>query len=325
VTQRILIVEDERIIARDLERRVKRFGYEVAGVTAFGEEAIRLARAAPPDLVLMDIRLRGELDGIAAAERIRDDCQIPIIFMTAYADDATLKAARATEPSAYILKPFHERELQIAIEMALYKHAAELERTRLERQARRAEKMDAIGRLAGGIAHDFNNVLLAILTSCGSLLDDLPAGDPARVPATIIRAAAERGARLTRQLMTFGRDDRAGVGPIDPGVLVSGMVEMLAALIGDDITLTTSIAPRVRHVIALPSEIEQLVLNLVVNAREAMLEGGTIGLRLAEVDGDVVLAVADTGVGIDEVTRAHMYEPFFTTKGDGTGGGRAPG
>src|SRR4051812_20537068 len=128
----ILIVEDEIIIARVLETRLKGMGYEVLGIAASGDEAIRLAVELQPSLVLMDIVLKGEMDGIEAASEIRRRCQAPIIYLTAYTDNKTLERAKITEPFGYIVKPFSERELHANIEMALYKH-------RIERRLRMVE------------------------------------------------------------------------------------------------------------------------------------------------------------------------------------------
>src|SRR5262249_48831648 len=122
---KILIVEDERVVARDIQKRLHRVGYTVAGITAFGEEAVRVAQDLRPDLVLMAIRLQGSVDGVDAAEQIRSRCQLPVVYLTAYADDNTLQRARVTEPFGYVLKPFDERDLRTVIEMALYKHHAE--------------------------------------------------------------------------------------------------------------------------------------------------------------------------------------------------------
>src|SRR5262245_28514161 len=240
---RILIVEDNRTVARDLERRVARLGFVVAGSTPSGEQAIALAKSERADLVLMDIRLQGEMDGISAADHIRDELQLPVVFLTAYADDATLRAASVTEAFGYIIKPAQDRELRVVIEMALYKHAAEHQRRVLEQQVRRSEKMDAIGQLAGGIAHDFNNILMAILSNCRTLLDQLPAEQRPHQQVGQIRTAAERAARLTRQLLAFGRDDQETPVALDLASHIQRTCQMLSELISDDIAIEVSIAP----------------------------------------------------------------------------------
>ena len=121
----IVIVEDEVIVAADLENRLRMLGYEVSGTADKGEEAVSLVRSRRPDLVLMDIQLSGQMDGVEAAEQIRRECDLPVIFLTAHSDASTLARAMVSEPFGYILKPYEERELQIAIEMALYKHRVE--------------------------------------------------------------------------------------------------------------------------------------------------------------------------------------------------------
>ena len=140
---KILIVEDDRIVARDIEQQLSRIGHSVVGVTADGESAVQLARETAPDLVLMDIRLEGEMDGIEAAERIRQTAQVPVIYLTAYADDQTLARARLTEPFGYILKPFEDSQLRTAIEMGLHKHAAE--RKLRDSERRYAVTLSSIG------------------------------------------------------------------------------------------------------------------------------------------------------------------------------------
>ena len=121
----ILIVEDETIVAEDLAKKLRRLTYTVAGVTGSGEEALTLARDLRPSLVLMDIRLAGDMDGIEAAERIRREFDLPVVYLTASSDRATIQRAKITEPFGFILKPFEDRELESHIEMALYKHQAE--------------------------------------------------------------------------------------------------------------------------------------------------------------------------------------------------------
>jgi PAS domain S-box-containing protein len=122
---RILVVEDDFVVARDIRQKLIRIGYSVVGSTARGEEALILAKEARPDLVLMDIRLEGAIDGIEAAEQIRESCRVPVVFLTAYADDETVKRASQTEPFGYLIKPFEDFQLRTVIEVALYKHAAD--------------------------------------------------------------------------------------------------------------------------------------------------------------------------------------------------------
>ena len=140
---KILIVEDDLIVARDIQQQLLRIGHTVVGITALGEEAVQLAVATVPDLVLMDIRLDGEMDGIEAAQKIRDEARAPVVYLTAYADDQTLHRARLTEPFGYILKPFEDSQLRTAIEMALYKHQAEKKLRESER--RYAVTLSSIG------------------------------------------------------------------------------------------------------------------------------------------------------------------------------------
>ncbi|MGD8445124.1 MAG: response regulator, partial [Desulfobacterales bacterium] len=129
----ILVVEDESIIAIDIRNRVLNLGYGVSGAAATGEDAIAIAEETLPDLVLMDIKLRGEMDGVEAASRIRLDLDIPVVYLTAYANASTLERAKFTEPFGYLVKPFEDTELQAALEIALYKH-------RMERKLRESEK-----------------------------------------------------------------------------------------------------------------------------------------------------------------------------------------
>src|SRR5258708_4312572 len=131
---RILIVEDDRVVARDIQQQLSRIGHAVVGTTARGEDALQLALNTQPELVLMDVRLEGAVDGIDAAQQVREHCHIPVVFLTAYADDETVQRASATEPFGYLLKPFEDSQLRTVIEMALYKHAAQ---RKLRESARR--------------------------------------------------------------------------------------------------------------------------------------------------------------------------------------------
>jgi CheY-like chemotaxis protein len=122
---RALIVEDETLIAEELKERLERFGFYVIAAVDSAEEGIQIATTERPDLVLMDVRLRGEMDGVQAAAEIRQRVDVPVIYLTAYSDHVTLDRAKHTEPYGYVLKPFHERELQVTIELAMHRHALE--------------------------------------------------------------------------------------------------------------------------------------------------------------------------------------------------------
>ena len=210
----------------------------------------------------------------------------------------------------------------------------------LEEQLRQSQKMEAVGQLAGGIAHDFNNLLTAILGSTQLLLHNTPPGDPRREDAEEIRNAGMRAAELTRQLLAFSRRQVLAPKVLELNAVVTNMQRMLQRLLGEDVELATALDPAAGAVSADPGQLEQVLLNLAVNARDAMPSGGRLGvatsrLTLAEEHierrhrmpaGDYAcLAVTDTGVGMDEGTQAHLFEPFFTTKevGKGTGLGLA--
>jgi PAS domain S-box-containing protein len=195
-------------------------------------------------------------------------------------------------------------------------------RRELEEQLRQSQKMDAIGKLAGGIAHDFNNLMTAVLGYSDLLLAKANGSDDAmREKVEGIRDAALRASDLTRQLLAFGRRQMLQVRDVDLRDVVMRSESLLRRLIGEDIRLETVVADRPVIVHADPTQLDQVVINLAVNAREAMPEGGALTIVVA-VDGDeAVLAMGDTGVGIDEATRARIFEPFFTTKPFGEGSG----
>jgi two-component system cell cycle sensor histidine kinase/response regulator CckA len=210
----------------------------------------------------------------------------------------------------------------------------------LEQRLQQAQKMDAIGRLAGGVAHDFNNVLTIALSASELALLELPAEHPIREVLQEVRDAGERGAVLTRQLLALSRRGVPTLTRVDVGSLVQGMRKMLSRLLGEDIELTVTAEDGGAPVRADVGLLEQVVLNLAINARDAMPSGGAlrVSVRVTDLDAayarqnpgvtagpHVVLEIADDGVGMDAETREHLFEPFFTTKeqGQGTGLGLA--
>ncbi|MGA3295424.1 MAG: PAS domain S-box protein [Candidatus Acidiferrales bacterium] len=210
------------------------------------------------------------------------------------------------------------------------------ERRQLEEQLQRAQKMEAVGKLAGGVAHDFNNLLMVIMGYAGDLADRLDASDPLRKKAEEIGRAGRRAASLTRQLLAFSRQQVLEPKVLNLNSVADDLQKMLRRLINEDIELIDILDPKLGQVKADQGQIEQVIVNLVVNARDAMPQGGKIILETANVDVDeacarrhpemspgpyVRLAVTDTGVGMDAAIQSRIFEPFFTTKEQGKGTG----
>jgi two-component system cell cycle sensor histidine kinase/response regulator CckA len=206
----------------------------------------------------------------------------------------------------------------------------------LEEQLRQAQKMEAVGMLAGGVAHDFNNLLTIITGYSQLILNTLSEHDPNHHSVEQIMLASERAAALTKQLLAFSRRQVLQPKVIDLNKLMSSLGTMLRRLIGEDIDLRMILGDELGRVCADPGKVEQVIMNLVINARDAMPKGGTLTVESRNVDLDsayaaqhiavktgpyVMLAVSDTGIGMDAATKQRLFEPFFTTKGSGQGTG----
>jgi hypothetical protein len=280
---------------------------------------------------------RGEFATMTLADiRPADEAHSPRDSVPETADEKQASRHRRKDGSAITVEikahdlTFENRRARLALVSDV------TERRRLEDQLRQAQKMEAVGRLAGGIAHDFNNVLSVILSYGDMLLSDLKPGEPMRDDVEEIRKAATRAADLTRQLLMFSRQQVIEPKVLDLNDVVTGMNKMLQRILGADVSFVFSPQQPLGRVRIDPGSIEQVIMNLVVNARDAMPTGGTLTLETANTLLDdeyakthygvtpgryVVLTVTDTGVGMDKATQTRVFEPFFTTKEAGRGTG----
>lgn len=415
------------------------------GLFSSGDEFLAQYESLLPDLVLMDIRIKGSRDGVETARLVNERWKTPVILLTAYSDEETIARAKITQPFGYILKPFEGRELRTAIEIALYRAVMErklresearyrrlfqegpsanfladanwtiieansaflrlfclgegesipsladffpdegawesfraaliashklqfaelslhgrdqgeivvfanfalvydvsgslagmqgelidvTERRRLEERLAQSQKMEAIGRLAGGIAHDFNNVLTAIIGYSNLLADELPQSPEAIEDVEGIKKAAAKASGLTRQLLAFSRRQPISPQSLDLNALVQDMEKMLRRLVSENIAFTLDMGEPSPRIYADSTQLEQILINLVVNARDAMPHGGVIrlatrteslvspravGLDTLAPGAYALLSVGDSGCGIAPEIIDHIFEPFFTTK-----------
>jgi PAS domain S-box-containing protein len=290
---------------------VRMLGYE--SVQELMSHNMRDLYRKPADRVGLIERFAGQASGEAEVEWRRKDGTVILVHLTA-------------------------RMVDVEQGVGGFEGIAEdiTERRALEEQLRQAQKMEAVGRLARGVAHDFNNVLAAIIGSADLLTATLPSGDAARQEAEEIRKAAERGAALTRQLLAFSRRQVLQPELMDVNVVVEQVGGMLQRMAGDTIAIHLHPSATPTRVQMEPGQLEQVLMNLVVNARDAMADGGTIDITIESVSLDeravlryqgirsgnyARIAVRDTGAGIDPELQAHVFEPFFTTKGPSKGTG----
>ena len=317
---RILIVEDETIVGLDTEDRLASLGYASAGCVRTGEQALETVEREHPNLVLMEIRLQGEMDGVMAAGQIRDRFRLPVIFLTAYSDDAILERAKRVEPYGYILKPFDDGELKAAIETALYKHQAEQE-ARLaseQRVRKRTAELEAANReldaFAHSVSHDLRAPLRAIEGFVG-ILDDGYRGrldDEGQRLLGTIRDQARHMGRLVNHLLRLSRLSRKSLqqAAVDMDRLVGEVVEQLRrAESGRAIEFRLS---RLPTVVADASLLRQVWANLLDNSLKftrcrdpAVIEVGGV-----EEEQGVVFSVRDNGVGFDARFADRLFAPF---------------
>jgi PAS domain S-box-containing protein len=289
-------------------------GYQRDDLTA---GRVSWAAMTPPELVEQDERVLKELARAGVCEAYEkefigaDGARVPVLMAPATFED------NPEEGFCFVL------DLS--------------ERRKLEQQFLRAQRLESIGTLAGGVAHDFNNILSVVLSFASLILADLKPGDPLRADVSEIVRAGERATDLTRQLLAFSRKQVLQPQVLDLGHVVLGMDKMLRRLLSEAIELSLIVPPSPPgRVLADPGQVEQIVMNLAVNARDAMPEGGRLIIEIADAELDaeyaelhhgvvpgsyVMIAVTDTGIGMDAATRERIFEPFFTTKEVGRGTG----
>ena len=455
----IMVVEDEKIVAADIRQNLTMLGYMVPAVIASGEEAIRKAAEHCPDLVLMDIKLKGKIDGIEAAKIVQSRLNVPVVFITAFADEATIQRAKSTEPYGYIVKPFGKKELQITIELALYKYGRErrlkvneqwlmsvfrsigegvvaldragsvcimnlageaitgcaledslgahwrdlwqfldpttcggvtdpisvaIEESRsfdlldcpvrfvrtgtklvmgsiapiwdganrvsgaviafndvtshhgLETEYQRVRRLESLQWLAGGIAHNLTDIVSTVSGYAEALLRSLEPSDPRFKDVKTIEKAGDRASVLTRHLNSFSRRQPGRPRLLDLNRHIAVMERIMKDSVGGAVQIELKLEPGLSGIEADPSHLDEIVMSLVLNARDAMPEAGTLTLRTTSLKlsqarsskfvdvppGEyVILEVEDTGSGIGYEHQGQIFEPFFTTKEPNKGAG----
>jgi two-component system, cell cycle sensor histidine kinase and response regulator CckA len=281
---------------------------------------------AHPDRIEARVHEYYATQGRTPAPGAESDYQIPDFFARKRVEEELRRARDDLE------RRVEERTAELTRSNA--RLVGEMEaRQRAERELAQTQKLEAVGRLAGGIAHDFNNLMAVVIGNAGLLAQRLPESDPLRRLADDIGAAGQRAAQLTRQLLSFSRSQVLAPEIVALSKVVADTVGMLRNVIGEEVAVSTSLSEGAGHVEVGRGQIEQVVMNLVVNGRDAMPKGGTItietsALEIAGADSGSLglgaglyarLSVADTGEGMDERVRAHMFDPYFTTKSTGSG------
>jgi len=340
---RVLVADDSENDALILLHALRKAGYQPAHERVCTVPAMKAALQRQGwDIVISDYEMPG-FGGFEALRLLQESGQdLPFILVSAVVSEETAVAAMKAGAHDYIMKrklarlaPAIERELREAQTRAARK-AAEAALRLSEAQLHQAQKIEAVGRLAAGVAHDFNNILTVITGHSELLLGQLAADDPRRKSAEQIEKSADFAAALTRQLLTFSRKQVIEPRVLNPNTVVLNVEKMLRRLIGEDIDFRTVLDSAVGNIKADPGQIEQVIMNLAVNARDAMPKGGKLTVTTTNTSLDenylkhfpdlsagdyVMLAITDTGTGMSEEVKAHLFEPFFTTKPEGKGTG----
>ncbi len=337
-----MIVEDESLVGLDLQNNLMDMGYRVTSVHAEAQQALASIDEEAPDLVLMDIQLRGEMDGIEAAREINSRFGIPVLFLTAFADSAILSRAREVGAYGYMIKPFASQELRAMVEVALSKHRMDLENQQLHDRIRRAQKYESLRLMAGGIAHRFNNSMHAVLGHLSFAIDDLPPDSPVHAALKNAELAASKAAELGLQLLACSGKGFYEPQDLDLTDLIEKTLFPMEALLPPSIALNLNLETKLPSVRVDPEQLTQILIALVTNSVESLKDKqGTItiqtsikncskkelaALRMSQFLDEgpyACLTVTDTGCGMDKKTAQKVFDPFFSTKFTGRGLGLA--
>jgi two-component system, cell cycle sensor histidine kinase and response regulator CckA len=330
---RILFIGDNGADAVGAE--LERGGYQPSFERVSTKSQLESALAGNWDIAISDF-LVGDCGAIEALRMIQEKTlDLPLIVVSGKLKDSEVLSALKAGAADHMTRSNLMR-LNAAVEREIRAGKLRRDRVRLEEQFRQAQKMEAVGRLAGGVAHDFNNLLTVITGYSDLLLTSRELKDTQRTALEEIRRSAERGGALTHQLLAFSRRQPMVSRTVRLNELVMQIEKMLKRLIGEDIELVTIPAASRDTVTADAGRLEQVIMNLVVNARDAMPNGGKLTIETSTIQlGEnfsaqhlgvpagphVAISITDTGVGMDEETQNHLFEPFFTTKSPGRGTG----
>jgi two-component system cell cycle sensor histidine kinase/response regulator CckA len=336
----VLLVDDDEedsLLTRDLLAQIDGTRYRPEWVDGYAD-ALAAVENASYDVCLVDYRL-GPEDGIALVrELLERGFDTPIIVLTGLGDRAVDIEATSAGAADYLVKgEVTPALLERTIRYSMRRHADMRALRESEEGLRQGQRMEAVGRFAGGVAHDFNNMMSAVVGFSALVLDALEPENPLRRYVEEIQRAGERASEMTKQLLAFTRKQVLLPQVLDLNEVVTDVNGLLARLIGEDVELRSELAPSIHRVEADVGQLEQVIVNLAVNARDAMPHGGTLTIATAnrelsehdvmarqrdlEPGSYVALAVTDTGEGMDDATLHQIFEPFFTTKEEGKGTG----
>lgn len=319
-TANILVVEDESIIALDIKNSLRKSGYAVAGMATSATEALEKTAQVQPDLVLMDIQLRGSMDGVETAEQIRDRYQIPVVYLTAHADEHTLQRAKITQPFGYVLKPFEDRELTTTIEIALSRHQAE--RAIQQSMVKEKELYELKSHFVSVVSHEFRNPLSTILFSTELLerYDNQLSAEKRTSYLQRIRASVNRMSHLLNEVLMVGEAESGKLqfspAPMDVEKFCADLIEefqfssngnhnLLFHVQGDRPDTLPYLDEKLLH---------HILSNLISNAIKYSPSGGCINLNLEYGEHQMQLSVCDRGIGIPETDQSKLFDSFHRAK-----------